>query len=373
MALNFKVLKFCKHSKARLGVLKTRRSTVNTPVFMPVGTKAAVKTLSPEELEKLGYNLILSNTYHLYLRPGLEVIKKAKGLHSFMNWKNSILTDSGGFQIFSLNNLNKVTDEGVIFSSHLNGEKLFLSPEKVIEIQNALGSDIIMALDECVAFKTQKEKVEEASKRTVLWLKRCIKAHKKKDYQALFGIVQGGFSYDLRIENAKRIVDLALPGYAIGGLSVGEPKELMYEVLAYTVPLLPKDKPRYLMGVGSPDALFNAVMLGIDMFDCVLPTRLARNGTVMTSIGKLTIRNAIYKDDFSPLDPSCSCYTCRNFSRAYLRHLLKVNEVLGIRLTTYHNLYFLQHLMEKIRDAIRKDCLLDFKREFMLKYYGKDL
>jgi queuine tRNA-ribosyltransferase len=343
---------------------------VETPIFMPVGTQATVKAMSPEELKEMGAQIILSNTYHLFLRPGHDIVREAGGLHSFMNWDRPILTDSGGFQVFSLSNLRNITEEGVSFRSHLNGEKLFLSPEKAMEIQNALGADIIMAFDECPPFPAEREYVKASTERTYRWLKRCIEAHQRKEDQALFGIVQGGMYKDLREESAKQLVELDLPGYAVGGLSVGEPKEMMYEVLSYTTPLLPKEKPRYLMGVGSPDALIQGAILGIDMFDCVLPTRIARNGTCMTSQGRLVIRNAKYARDFGPLDPNCDCYTCRNYSRAYLRHLIKADEIFGLRLTTYHNLYFLLNLMEQVRQAIREDRLLDFQREFMLKYYG---
>lgn len=370
MAVRYELIKECKQSGARLGRLHTPHGTIETPIFMPVGTQATVKAMSPEELKEMGAQIILSNTYHLFLRPGHDIVREAGGLHSFMNWDRPILTDSGGFQVFSLSNLRNITEEGVSFRSHLNGEKLFLSPEKAMEIQNALGADIIMAFDECPPFPAEREYVKASTERTYRWLKRCIEAHQRKEDQALFGIVQGGMYKDLREESAKQLVELDLPGYAVGGLSVGEPKEMMYEVLSYTTPLLPKEKPRYLMGVGSPDALIQGAILGIDMFDCVLPTRIARNGTCMTSQGRLVIRNAKYARDFGPLDPNCDCYTCRNYSRAYLRHLIKADEIFGLRLTTYHNLYFLLNLMEQVRQAIREDRLLDFQREFMLKYYG---
>ncbi|SFJ41096.1 tRNA guanosine(34) transglycosylase Tgt [Thermoflavimicrobium dichotomicum] len=370
MAIRYELIKECKQSGARLGRIHTPHGTIDTPIFMPVGTQATVKTMSPEELKEMGAQIILSNTYHLFLRPGHEIVKEAGGLHSFMNWDRAILTDSGGFQVFSLSQFRNITEEGVTFRSHLSGEKLFISPEKAMEIQNALGSDIMMAFDECPPYPAEREYVEESTERTYRWAKRCIEAHQRPDEQALFGIVQGGMYQDLRERSAKQLVELDLPGYAVGGLSVGEPKELMYEVLSYTTPLLPKDKPRYLMGVGSPDALIHGVIHGIDMFDCVLPTRIARNGTTMTSQGRLVIRNAKFARDFTPLDPACDCYTCRNYTRAYLRHLIKADETLGIRLTTYHNLYFLLRLMEKIRQAIREDRLLDFRDEFMLQYYG---
>lgn len=370
LAVQYELIKECKQSGARLGRLHTPHGTIDTPIFMPVGTQATVKTMSPEELVEMDAQIILSNTYHLFLRPGHDIVQEAGGLHSFMNWDRAILTDSGGFQVFSLSALRNITEEGVHFRSHLSGEKLFIGPEKAMEIQNALGADIIMAFDECPPYPAEKEYVKASTERTYRWLKRCIAAHQRSHDQALFGIVQGGMYQDLREESAKQLVELDLPGYAIGGLSVGEPKDLMYEVLSYTTPLLPKNKPRYLMGVGSPDALIQGAILGIDMFDCVLPTRIARNGTTMTSQGRVVIRNAKYARDFSPLDPECNCYTCRNYTKAYLRHLIKADETFGIRLTTYHNLYFLLRLMEKVRQAILEDRLLDFRDEFMMKYYG---
>lgn len=368
MAVKYELIKESTECKARLGRLHTPHGTIETPIFMPVGTRATVKTMTPEELKDLGAQIILSNTYHLYLRPGHELIREAGGLHKFMNWDRPILTDSGGFQVFSLGDLRKITEEGVEFRSHIDGSRHFISPEKSIEIQNALGSDIIMAFDECAPYPSDRDYVKHSLERTTRWAKRCKEAHRNPETQALFGIVQGGMYRDLREQSAKEIMDLDFPGYAIGGLSVGEPKELMYEVLDYTVPLLPKNKPRYLMGVGSPDCLFEGVIRGIDMFDCVLPTRIARNGTVMTSQGKVVIRNAKYARDFGKLDPECDCYTCRNYSRAYIRHLFNVNEILGARLTTIHNLYFLLKLMENIRSAIKEDRLLQYKEEFFKKY-----
>lgn len=339
---------------------------------MPVGTQATVKTMSPEELIEMEAQIILSNTYHLFLRPGHELIAEAGGLHSFMNWPRPILTDSGGFQVFSLSNLRKISEEGVAFRSHLSGEKLFLSPEKAVEIQNALGADIIMAFDECAPYPAERKYVEDSVALTYRWAKRCKAAHQNTEKQALFGIVQGGMHADLRKLSAERLVELDFPGYGIGGLSVGEPKEFMYEMLEHTTPLLPVNKPRYLMGVGSPDALIQGAILGVDMFDCVLPTRIARNGTTMTSLGRLVVRNAEFSRDFGPLDPACSCYTCRNYSRAYLRHLIKTDETFGLRLTTYHNLYFLLNLMKQVRKAIEEDRLLDFRKQFMEQYYGSE-
>jgi len=335
---------------------------------MPVGTLATVKAMTPEELKTLGAQIVLSNTYHLYLRPGPDIVREAGGLHRFMNWDRAILTDSGGFQVFSLSSLRKIEEEGVTFRSHLSGEKLFMSPEKAIEIQNALGADIIMAFDECAPYPAEYEYVKQSVARTTRWARRSLAAHRRPEDQALFGIVQGGVYRDLREQSARELVELDLPGYAVGGLSVGEPKAVMYEMLEYTVPLLPADKPRYLMGVGSPDALIEGVIRGIDMFDCVLPTRVARNGTVMTTEGRLVIKSARYARDFGPLDPHCNCYVCRNYTRAYIRHLIKTDEILGIRLTTYHNLAFLLNLMAEIRQAIREDRLLDFRDAFYARY-----
>ncbi|WP_053957011.1 tRNA guanosine(34) transglycosylase Tgt [Inediibacterium massiliense] len=372
MAIRYELIKECKQSGARLGRLHTPHGIIETPIFMPVGTQATVKTMTPEELKEINAQIILSNTYHLYLRPGHDLVEKAGGLHKFMNWDRPILTDSGGFQVFSLGDLRKISEEGVEFRSHLDGSKHFISPEKAIEIENALGADIIMAFDECAPYPADRDYVKNSLERTTRWAKRCKEAHKNTDTQALFGIVQGGMYKDLREQSIKEITEIDFPGYAVGGLSVGEPKPLMYEVLEYTTPLLPKDKPRYLMGVGSPDCLIEGVIRGIDMFDCVLPTRIARNGTAMTSTGKVVIKNAKYKEDFSPLDPNCDCYTCRNYSKAYLRHLYKAEEILSGRLVTYHNLHFLLNLMKDIRQAIMEDRLLDFRKEFFTKY-GYDL
>lgn len=367
-AVRYELIKTCKQSGARLGRLHTPHGIIETPIFMPVGTQATVKSMTPEELKEIGSQIILSNTYHLYMRPGHELIKRAGGLHKFMNWDKPILTDSGGFQVFSLGPLRKIKEEGVEFRSHLDGSKHFLTPEKAMEIQNALGSDIIMAFDECAPYPADREYVKNSLERTTRWLKRCKDAHNNTDKQALFGIIQGGMYKDLREQSAKEITSIDLPGYAIGGLSVGEPKPLMYDVLEHTTPLMPKDKPRYLMGVGSPDDLVEGVIRGVDMFDCVLPTRIARNGTAMTSQGKVVVRNATYAEDFTPLDPECDCYACKNYSRAYIRHLIKANEILGARLITTHNLHFLLNLMKQIRQAIMEDRLLDFRNEFFAKY-----
>jgi queuine tRNA-ribosyltransferase len=368
MAIKYELIKECKQSGARLGRLHTPHGIIETPAFMPVGTQATVKAMTTDELKDIDAQIILSNTYHLYLRPGHQLVEKAGGLHKFMNWDRPILTDSGGFQVFSLGHLRKITEDGVEFRSHLDGSKHFLSPEKVIEIENAIGADIIMAFDECAPYPAERSYVKNSLERTTRWAKRCKEAHGKPDQQALFGIIQGGMYKDLREQSAKEIIDLDFPGYAVGGLSVGEPKPLMYEVLDYTTPLMPKDKPRYLMGVGSPDCLIEGAIRGIDMFDCVLPTRIARNGTALTSLGKVVIKNAKHTEDFSPLDPNCSCNTCRNYSKAYLRHLYKAEEILSARLVTYHNLHFLLALMENVREAIRQDRLLDYRKEFFQKY-----
>lgn len=372
MAVKYEFIKECKQTGARLGRLHTPHGIIDTPTFMPVGTQATVKAMAPNELKEIGAQIILSNTYHLYIRPGHKLVEKAGGLHGFMNWDRPILTDSGGFQVFSLNELRKIKEEGVEFKSHLDGTKHFFTPEYVMEIENALGADIMMAFDECTPYPCDWDYAKNSMERTIRWLKRCKDAHKNSEKQALFGIVQGSTFKDLRIESARRTVEVELPGYAVGGLSVGEPKDIMNEVLEYTVPELPKDKPRYLMGVGSPDALIDGAIRGIDMFDCVLPTRIARNGTVMTSKGKLVVRNAEYAEDFLPMDEECDCYACKNFSRAYIRHLIKAGEILGGRLTSIHNLRFLQNLMADIRKAISEDRLKDFRDEFFIKYgYNK--
>ncbi|MGP4080536.1 tRNA guanosine(34) transglycosylase Tgt [Pseudalkalibacillus sp. R45] len=367
-AIRYEHIKTCKQSGARLGKVHTPHGTFETPVFMPVGTLATVKTMSPEELEQMGAGIILSNTYHLWLRPGHDIVKEAGGLHKFMNWDGAILTDSGGFQVFSLSDLRKITEEGVHFRNHLSGEKLFLTPEGAMEIQNALGSDIMMAFDECPPYPAEYSYMRQSVERTSRWAERCLEAHQRPVDQGLFGIVQGGEYEELRKQSAKDLVSLDFPGYAVGGLSVGEPKDVMNRVLEFTTPWLPDDKPRYLMGVGSPDSLIDGAIRGIDMFDCVLPTRIARNGTCMTSEGRLVVRNAKFSKDFRPLDENCDCYTCRNYSRAYIRHLVKSSETFGFRLTTYHNLYFLLKLMERVRQAIREDRLLDFREEFFEQY-----
>ncbi|MEQ6375796.1 tRNA guanosine(34) transglycosylase Tgt [Bacillaceae bacterium S4-13-58] len=368
MAITYELIKTCKQTGARLGKVHTPHGSFDTPVFMPVGTLATVKTMSPEELKEMGANIILSNTYHLWLRPGEDIVEEAGGLHKFMNWDGSILTDSGGFQVFSLSDLRQIEEEGVHFRNHLNGEKLFLSPEKAVHIQNSLGSDIMMAFDECPPYPAEYDYMKKSVERTSRWAERCLTAHKRPDDQGLFGIIQGGEYEDLRKLSAQDLVSLDLPGYAIGGLSVGESKDVMNRVLEFTTPLLPTNKPRYLMGVGSPDSLIDGAIRGIDMFDCVLPTRIARNGTCMTSKGRLVVRNAKYARDFRPLDENCDCHVCQNYTRAYIRHLVKCNETFGFRLTTYHNLYFLVKLMSRVREAISEDRLGDFKEAFFEQY-----
>jgi queuine tRNA-ribosyltransferase len=367
-AVKYELIKKCKQTGARLGRVHTPHGSFDTPAFMPVGTQATVKGMSPDELKEIEAQIILSNTYHLYMRPGQDIVKEAGGLHSFMNWDRPILTDSGGFQVFSLSDLRDIKEEGVTFKSHIDGSKHLFTPERAIEIQNDLGADIIMAFDECIPYPCEFDYAKKSLERTTRWAKRCKEAHKNTDKQALFGIIQGGVFSELRKQSAAEIVELDFPGYAIGGLSVGEPAQDMYAMLECTVPLMPDDRPRYLMGVGSPDYLIEGAIRGIDMFDCVLPTRIGRNGTVLTSRGKMIIRDAVYARDYSSLDPECDCYTCRNFSRAYIRHLLKVGEVLGIRLTTWHNLRFLLNLMKNVRKAIMEDRLGDFRRDFFVTF-----
>ncbi|MBS4022051.1 MAG: tRNA guanosine(34) transglycosylase Tgt [Dethiobacter sp.] len=367
MAVTYTLVKECPNTGARAGILHTPHGDVPTPVFMPVGTQATVKTMSPEELRQIGAKIILSNTYHLYLRPGNQLIREAGGLHRFMNWDGAILTDSGGFQVFSLGALRKISEDGVTFRSHHDGSEHFLAPENVISIQEDLGADIIMAFDECAPYPSDREYIKDSLARTSRWAERCLKAQSSSG-QSLFAIVQGGMYPDLRQESARQLVALDFPGYAIGGLSVGEPPELMYEMLEATVPVLPREKARYLMGVGTADYLIEGVARGIDMFDCVLPTRIARNGTIMTRTGYLTVRNRPYADDFRPLEEGCGCYTCRNFTRAYVRHLIKANEMFGLRLTTYHNLYVLVHFMARVRESIIAGTFPEVYREFIARF-----
>jgi hypothetical protein len=366
--LKYELIKKDKFSKARLGKIYTNRGIIETPIFMPVGTRATVKAMNVDELKEIGSQIILGNTYHLYLRPGQEIIRAAGGLHKFMNWDRPILTDSGGFQVFSLGAIRKITEEGVMFRSHIDGSKHFISPEKSMEIQNDLGSDIMMAFDECAPYPASYDYVKNSMERTIRWLKRCKEYHKNTENQALFGIIQGGMYKDLRKISAIETCSMDLPGYAVGGLSVGEPKDVMVEYLNYTTEFMPEDKPRYLMGVGTPDYLFEAVEAGIDMADCVLPTRLGRNGTAITTYGKVVIKNAKYAKDFTPLDETCDCYACKNHTKAYIRHLMNVNEILGARLLSTHNLRFLLKTMENIRQAIREDRFLEYKKEFYKNY-----
>ncbi|MCL0062913.1 tRNA guanosine(34) transglycosylase Tgt [Peptococcaceae bacterium] len=366
-AVTFTVLKEDNRTMARTGILKTPHGYVKTPAFIPVGTQASVKTMTPEEVYQTGGRIILGNTYHLYLRPGHDVIRQAGGLHKFMNWHGPILTDSGGFQVFSLSKLRSITEDGVEFRSHIDGSKHFFTPEKVMEIEMALGADIAMVFDECPPYPCEYSYAKKSLELTTRWAKRCKDVHNKED-QALFAIIQGSVYKDLRKQSAEELVDMDFAGYAVGGLSVGEPKEFMYEVLETVVPIMPKDKPRYLMGVGSPECLVEGVMRGIDMFDCVLPTRTARTGTVFTKYGKLNIRNTEFARDFNPIDAECDCYVCKNYTRAYISHLIKAKEVLAIRLTTWHNLFFIHKLMNDIRTSIENDCFIEFCNDFFNKY-----
>ena len=363
----FEIKHICKQTGARYGILHTPHGDVETPMFMPVGTLATVKYLSPDELYAIRAGVILANTYHLWLRPGPDVVANAGGVQKFMNYKGPMLTDSGGFQVFSLSEKRKITEEGVTFKSHLNGDKLFLSPEKSIEIQNKLGSDIAMCLDECPGYPATYEYMKNSVERTVRWAERCKTANHNPD-QALFGIVQGGDYEDLRKYSAKALVKIDFPGYAIGGTSVGEDKPTLYRMISYSTAYLPNDKPRYLMGVGSYDAILEGVSRGVDMFDCVLPTRIARHGALMTSKGRINIRDKQYEYDLSPVDSECDCYCCKNFTRSYLRHLYKCDEGLAKRLLSIHNLRFLIHLTEEIRTAIKEDRFGDFKADFEKKY-----
>jgi len=367
LKMEFRLFHKDKFSKARWGRIFTSHGTVDTPVFIPVGTQGTVKAISPEELKEIGIEIILCNTYHLYLRPGEEIIQTMGGLHKFINWERSIITDSGGYQIFSISSLQKPTDEGIKFRSHIDGSEHFRTPEEVIKIQSSLGVDIMLVLDECTPYPVTRYQAEIALGRTLKWAKRS-KLFRKNDEKGLFGIVQGGTFENLRKRSAEELVQLNFDGYALGGLSVGEPFSLREEIIECTNNYLPVDRPRYLMGVGTPQEILRDVALGIDIFDCALPTRIARNGGVFTTYGKKNLRNAVYRNDPRPLDPECSCYTCRNYSRAYLRHLLWAKEILGMRLTTYHNLYFLAELMKKIKQSIKEDRFEEFKKSFLEKY-----
>ncbi len=372
MSFSFSLIKKGPSTAGRLGKITTSHGEISTPVFMPVGTQATVKTLAPQDLTELGAEIILSNTYHLFLRPGHELIREFGGLHGFMNWQRPILTDSGGFQVFSLADLRKITDEGVTFQSHLDGGiKHVITPEGAVAIQEALGADIIMAFDECIPYPATRDYAQESLDRTLAWAERC-RAAKRDTGQALFGIVQGGMYPELRKRSAESLVGIGFEGYAIGGLSVGETKPLMYEMVDATTPSLPEDQPRYLMGVGTPEDLVECVDRGIDMFDCVMPTRNARNGTFFTSFGKVVIRNARYERDPGPIDPECGCSTCRNFSRAYLRHLFNAGEVLALRLGTVHNLHFYLNLMGEVRKSIDEGTFQQFKNQFLAKREAAD-
>lgn len=365
--VTFEITHICKQSGARTGILHTPHGDVETPMFMPVGTQATVKFVSPEELKDLGSGVVLANTYHLWLRPGEDIVDQAGGVQKFMNYKGPMLTDSGGFQVFSLADQRKITEDGVTFKNTLNGDTLFLSPEKSIQIQNKIGADIIMSFDECIPYPATREYVEKSTERTLRWALRGKQAHTRPEEQALFGIVQGGDYEDLRKYCAEKLMEMDFPGYAIGGTSVGEDKETMYRMVKWASDALPFDKPRYLMGVGAVNDLLEAVSRNVDMCDCVLPTRIARHGTLMTSEGRISIRKAIYKNDFTPLDPECDCYTCRNYTKAYLNHLQRTNEGFGTRLMSIHNLRFLVKLMEDARKAIKEDRFNDFKEETLAK------
>lgn len=365
----FKV--FCKAGEARLGELLTTHGVVATPVFLPVGSRGTVKTLTPGDLKEIGITIVLANTYHLYLRPGIEVIRQAGGLHSFMAWDGSILTDSGGYQVFSLARLCRINDDAVVFRSHIDGSEHIFTPESIIEMQEKLGADIIMPLDHCPPSDASAEVIADAVRRTSSWAERSRASHRNQE-QLLFGIVQGGLFPQLRRQSAREIVSLSFDGYAIGGLSLGEPKAAMWSIVSETVPLLPADKPRYLMGVGSPEDIVEGVSLGIDLFDSALPTRVARNGALFTPYGRQNIRRSIFKDWESPIDPECDCYTCRTFSAAYLHHLFRCDELLAYRLATIHNLRFMIRLLTDIRRAIKDGTFEAFKAEFLAKYKVTD-
>ena len=369
--VTYELLHVDKTTGARRGIIHTPHGDIQTPIFMPVGTQATVKAMLPESLKENGAQIILGNTYHLYFRPGSKLVKEAGGLHKFMNWDRPILTDSGGFQVFSLADLRNIKEEGVEFKSELDGSKHIFTPERVMEIEEDLGADIIMCFDECCPYPSEYEYTKKAMERTTRWAERCKKSHTTD--QALFGIIQGGFYKDLRESSAKQLIDLDFPGYAIEGISVGEPKDKFLEMLYHTTPLMPEDKPRYLMGVGTPDYLLEASMAGIDMCDCVLPTRLARNGTALTSHGKVVIRNATYERDWNSLDDECNCYTCKNYTRAYLRHLVKCKEIEAAMLLSIHNIHFLTNLMDRVRIEIENDNLKNFVQDFYKKYgYTKE-
>ena len=371
MKIKYDLLKKEAHSEARLGLIHTNYGTFETPMFMPVGTQATVKTLSVEELKACHCGIILANTYHLWLRPGEDIIDEAGGLHKFMNWDGPILTDSGGFQVFSLAKRKDITEEGVKFKNQYNGDNLLLTPEKSIQIQNKLDSDIAMSFDECIPYPASYEYAKKSTERTLRWAKRGLDVHSNLD-QSLFGIVQGGEYEDLRAFSAKETVKMNFDGYSIGGTSVGEDKETMYKMIDYAIKYLPEDKPRYLMGVGDPIDIIEGVSRGVDMFDCVLPTRIARHGNAFTRNGKINIKNAKYKEDFTPLEENCDCYTCKNYSKAYIRHLIVCNEMLGGRLLSIHNIRFLIRLTEELREAIKNDKFIEYKNSFINNYINNN-
>ncbi len=363
--MSFKILCKCSHTRARRGQLTTPHGVVNTPIFMPVGTRGTVKTMSPDDLKELGAEIILGNTYHLFLRPGMEIMAKAGGLHQFMNWDRPILTDSGGFQVFSLSNLRKLKKDGVEFASHIDGSKFFLGPKESMQIQRTLGSDIVMAFDECTPYPCSYEDAKKSLEITTRW-ERISRDQQLGEGQQLFGIVQGSVYEDLRIKSAEELVKIGFEGYAIGGLSVGEPEEEMYKCIDWVAPILPEDRPRYVMGVGTPKQLVEGVARGIDMFDCVIPTRLARHGSAYLSDGStIPVKAGRYADDFTPIDENCTCYTCRNFTKAYLRHLLNVGEILGMRLVTLHNLHFFLNLMKEVRASLENDTFDQLRQKFI--------
>lgn len=371
----FQLIKKDAKTNARRGVIRTAHGDIQSPFFMPVGTNATVKTLANEDLLELDSQIVLSNTYHLFLRPGMDVISQAGGLHKFMGWNRPILTDSGGYQVFSLSKLRKLNDEGVSFQSHIDGSTQFFSPEKVIEIEEVLGADMIMPLDECAPYPCERKEAETSVKRTTLWAQRSRKhflARKMRDKQHLFGIVQGATYRDLRERSAQEIRDIGFDGYAVGGVSVGEPVEVMFETLDWVMPLLPADRPRYFMGIGMPDQIVRAVGEGIDMFDTCIPTRYGRNGSAFTSSGRKVIRNARYATDFGPLDEQCACAVCRKYTRAYIRHLVNVNEILGLKLISYHNVYFYVNLMKQIRASIEANRYADFQKKFLAQYCANE-
>lgn len=371
MAIKFELKHVCKQTGARYGILHTKHGSYETPIFMPVGTQATVKTLENSEIKEVSDGLILGNTYHLWLEPGDEIVKNHGGIRGFSKWDGALLTDSGGFQVFSLSHIRKIKEEGVEFRHHKSGAKLFMSPEDSIRIQNNLGADIIMSFDECPPFNSTYEYMKESVERTLRWAKRGQKEHKNEADQALFGIVQGGPYKDLRIMCAEALKEMDFPGYSIGGLSVGESKEEMYKVLDYLKDVMPEDKPRYLMGIGTPDDIIEGVIRGMDMFDCVNPTRLARHGSAMTSLGRIPIKNQFYAKNMESLDPNCDCKVCSTYTKSYIRHLFKSGEYLGQRLVSYHNLYFLKNLMKNIRDAIKNDSLLEFRKNLYKDYYKR--